>query len=128
MRASRIERGDVTRSNIPARSHSRLVLRRRRHEPRSSCGESRGTSGCRADANGLSGGAPGHGRGAGLDQNELGLTGAYELEIDFREKLRIKQGAVLGAARIVDVVAQAQIIQTIGPGGVLAARQQQAYR
>ena len=61
----------------------------------------------------------------GLDQDELRLPGADQLEIDLGQELGVEQRAVLGAARIVDAVARAQIVEAVGPGRVLAARQQQ---
>src|SRR5262245_59932813 len=62
---------------------------------------------------------------SGFLEPELCLPGADQLDIDLGENLGIEQGAVLGAPRVVDAVAQAKIVEPVRPGRVLAAREQQ---
>ena len=58
------------------------------------------------------------------DRTELRLPRADQLDIDFGQKLGIEQRAVLGAPRIVDRIAHAQIVEPVGAARMLAARQQ----
>src|SRR5262245_23953099 len=62
---------------------------------------------------------------ARVDQDQRRLAPTDELDIDLGQELRVEQRAVLGAARIVDAVAQTQIVEPIGPGRMAAARQHQ---
>ena len=62
---------------------------------------------------------------AALGEAELRLARADQLQIDLGQDLGVEQRAVLGAARIVDAVARAQIVEPVRPGRMLAARQQQ---
>ena len=64
-------------------------------------------------------------RRAGLDQAELRLAAADQLEIDLGQNLGVEQRAVLGAARIVDAEAGAQIVEPVGSARIFAAGQQQ---
>ena len=63
--------------------------------------------------------------GGGLGKAERRLTAAEQFEIDLGQNLGVEQGAVLGAARIVDAVFRAERVEVIGPGRMLAARQRQ---
>jgi len=49
----------------------------------------------------------------GLSKNELRLSSADQFDIDLGEEFRVEQGAMLAAARIVDRVAGAKIIQSV---------------
>ena len=49
-----------------------------------------------------------------FDQNELSLPGADQVEIDLRQEFGVEQGAVLGAARIVDATTRTKIVQPVG--------------
>ena len=62
---------------------------------------------------------------AALGQAELRLARADQLQIDLGQDLGVEQRAVLGAARIVDAVARAQIVEPVRARRMLAARQQQ---
>ena len=62
---------------------------------------------------------------AAFGKTELRLARADQLEIDLGQNFGVEQRAVLGAARIVDAVARAQIVEPVGPGRMLAPRQQQ---
>ena len=60
-----------------------------------------------------------------FDQTEQRLPRADQLDIDLGQQLGVEQRAVLGAPRIVDPVARAQIVEPVRAAGMLAARQQQ---
>ncbi len=60
-----------------------------------------------------------------FDQDQLRLARADQLDIDLSQDLGIQQRAVLGAARIVDAVANTQVVEPIGSARMLAARQKQ---
>ena len=62
---------------------------------------------------------------AALGEAELRLARADQLQIDLGQDLGVEQRAVLGAPRIVDAIARAQIVEPVRPGRMLAARQQQ---
>ena len=66
-----------------------------------------------------------HGGAAGFDQNELRLPGADQFNIDLGQDFGIEQRAVLGAPGIVYPVTPAEVVETVGPAWMLAARQQQ---
>ena len=59
-----------------------------------------------------------------LRQNQLRLARADQFDINLGQQLGIEQRAVLGAPRIVDRIAQAQIVEPVGAAGMLAARDQ----
>ena len=61
-----------------------------------------------------------------MRKNELRLPRADQLDIDLGQKLGVEQRAVLGAPRIVDRIAQAQIVEPVGAAGMLAARNQKS--
>jgi hypothetical protein len=67
--------------------------------------------------------------GAGIagfrSQNELRLAGPDQIDVDLGQQLGVEQRAVLGAARIVDRIARAEIVETVRHAGMLAPRQQQ---
>ena len=62
---------------------------------------------------------------AAFRKAELRLARADQLQIDLGQDLGIEQRAMLGAARIVDAIARAQIVEPVRPRRVLAAGQQQ---
>src|ERR1700733_14171771 len=59
-----------------------------------------------------------------LRQHQLRLARANKLDIALGKQFGVQQRAVLGAARVVDRVAQAQIVEPIGTAGMLAASDQ----
>ena len=61
----------------------------------------------------------------GLDQNELRLPGTDQLQVDLGKELGVEQRSMLGATGMVDPVACAQVIKSIGPCRMPAARQQE---
>ena len=63
-----------------------------------------------ADDDGFAGQPARHRR---LRQHELRLARADQFDIDFGEQFGVEQRAVLGAARIVDGIARAQIVETV---------------
>ena len=69
--------------------------------------------------------ADAYGRAARLDQDQRRLPAADQLDIDLGEQLGVEQRAVLGAPRIVDAVALAQMIEPIRTGRMSSPRQQQ---
>src|ERR1700693_476585 len=56
-----------------------------------------------------------------LDEAEPRLTPAHELGVDLGKQLRVEQRAVLGAARAVDAIARAEIVEPVGGAGLAAA-------
>jgi len=58
-------------------------------------------------------------------QDQLRLPGADQVDIDLGQKFGVEQRAVLGAARIVDRIARAEIVEPVRNAGMLAPRQQQ---
>ena len=61
----------------------------------------------------------------GLRKNKLRLPSADQLDIHLGQEFRIEQCAVLDAARVIDGIAHAQIIEPIRGAGMLAAGDQQ---
>ena len=62
---------------------------------------------------------------AAAREAEHRLARADQLDIDFRQQFGVEQRAVLGALRIVDPVAHAQIVELVGAARMLAPRQHQ---
>ena len=60
-----------------------------------------------------------------LGEAKLSLAAADQLEINLGQDFGVEQRPMLGAPRIVDVIARAQRVEIIGPGRMLAPRQHQ---
>ena len=58
-------------------------------------------------------------------QDQLRLPGPDQVDIDLGQQLGVEQGAVLGAAGIVDRIARAEIVEPVRHPRMLAAGQQQ---
>jgi preprotein translocase subunit SecB len=60
-----------------------------------------------------------------LDEPQLRLAGADQLDIDLGQQLCVEQGAVFGAPRAIDAEAGAEVVEPVRPRRITAPRQQQ---